>query len=122
MIKKANATIYVSDVDNAVKFYSDVLGMRVKSHWGKDFAEMETNGITIGLHPTTKSGPSPGTAGAISIGLEVDDLDSEMTRLKEKGVIFRGRVVEDGPVRLAFFGDLDGNPIYLTQMKKGMWG
>ena len=122
MIKKANATIYVSDVDSAVKFYSEVLGMRVKSHWGKDFAELETSGLTIGLHPPTKSGPFPGTSGAISIGLEVDDLDSEMAKLKEKGVTFKGKVVEDGPVRLAFFGDPDGNPIYLTQMKKGMWG
>jgi catechol 2,3-dioxygenase-like lactoylglutathione lyase family enzyme len=121
MIKKANATIYVSDVDSALKFYTETLGMREKSHWGKEFAEVEMNGI-IGLHPATKSGPKPGTNGAISIGLEVDDLDSEVTRLKEKGVVFLGNVVDDGPVRLAFFGDQDGNPMYLTQVKKGMWG
>jgi catechol 2,3-dioxygenase-like lactoylglutathione lyase family enzyme len=122
MIKKANATIYVSDIDNALKFYGDILGMRVKSHWGKDFAEVETNGITIGLHPATTNGPKPGTSGAISIGLEVDDLDSEVIRFKQKGVTFHGNVLDDGPLRLAFFGDQDGNPFYLAQMKKGMWG
>jgi catechol 2,3-dioxygenase-like lactoylglutathione lyase family enzyme len=122
MIKKANATIYVSDVESALKFYVDKLGMNVKSHWGKDFAELELNGFVIGLHPPTQSGPGPGTVGAISIGLEVDDLDTEMTRLKEKGITFHGKIVEDGPVRLAFFGDPDGNPLYLTQVKKGMWG
>jgi glyoxalase/bleomycin resistance protein/dioxygenase superfamily protein len=78
MIKKANATIYVSDVESALRFYTDVLGMKVKSHWGKDFAELETNGLTIGLHPATQSGPKPGTSGSISIGLEVDDLDSSV--------------------------------------------
>ena len=122
MIKKANATIYVTNVDTALKFYVDILGMRVKSHWGKDFAEVEMNGMIIGLHPATKAGPSPGTIGSISIGLEVDDLDSEIAMLKGKGVVFKGNILEDGPVRLAFFGDPDGNPFYLTQVKRGMWG
>ena len=95
--------------------------MRVVSHWGKDFAELEMSGINIGLHPATQKGPAPGVKGAISIGLEVDDLDAEMARLKAKGVVFQGNVAEDGPVRLAFFGDPDGNPIYLTQVKRGPW-
>ena len=38
MIKKAQATIYVTDIDNALRFYSELLEMHVKSHWGKDFA------------------------------------------------------------------------------------
>lgn len=94
--------------------------MKVKSHWGKDFAELETNGLTIGLHPATQSGPKPGTSGSISIGLEVDDLDSTVAQFKEKGVTFNGKVMEDGPVRLAFFGDPDGNAFYLAQVKSGM--
>ena len=122
MIKKAQATIYVTDVGNALKFYNEVLGMRVVSHWGKDFAELEMSGINIGLHPTTQKGPAPGAKGAISIGLEVDDLDTEIARLKARGVVFQGNVSEDGPVRLAFFGDPDGNPLYLTQVKRGSWG
>jgi len=122
MMKKGNATIYVSDVDSALKFYADVLGMRVKSHWGKDFAELDMNGLTICLHPATQNGPKPGTSGSISIGLEVDDLDSSVAELKAKGVLFYGKLMDDGPVRLAFFGDLDGNSLYLTQIKKGPWG
>ena len=122
MIKKAQVTIYVSDIDNALRFYGDVLGMRIKSHWGKEFAELEAPGVTIGLHPPTKSGPAPGTSGSISIGLEVEDLDAEISKLKEKGVSFQGSVIDDGPVRLVFFGDQDGNRFYLTQIKKGLWG
>jgi catechol 2,3-dioxygenase-like lactoylglutathione lyase family enzyme len=122
MMKKGIATIYVSNVDNALKFYSEVLGMRIKSHWGKDFAELEMNGLTIGLHPATQMGPKPGTGGSISIGLEVDNLDATVTELKAKGVEFQGSVMDDGPVRLAFFGDPDGNSLYLTQVKRGPWG
>ena len=122
MLKKGNVTIYVSDVDHALKFYSEVLGMRVKSHWGKDFAELEMDGLTIGLHPATQKGPRPGASGSITIGLEVDNLDISVTELKSKGVEFHGSLVDDGPVRLAFFGDPDGNPLYLTQVKKGPWG
>jgi catechol 2,3-dioxygenase-like lactoylglutathione lyase family enzyme len=122
MMKKGSATIYVSDIDGALRFYSEVLGMRIKSHWGKDFAELEMNGLTIGLHPPTKAGPGPGTAGSISIGFEVDNLDSTVTELRAKGVVFSGPLADDGPVRLAFFGDPDGNSLYLTQVKKGPWG
>ncbi len=121
MIKKAQVTIYVADVPNALKFYSEILGMHVVSHCGRDFAELEMNGMNVGLHPSVKREPSPGTKGAISIGLEVDDLDAEIVRLKAKGVVFQGPVVEDGQVRLAFFSDPDGNPIYLTQVKHGAW-
>jgi len=121
VLKKGTATIYVSDIDRAVKFYSNVLGMRVKSHFSKDYAELEMPGLTIGLHPPTKSGPPPGSSGSISLGFLVDDLDSVVSNLKGQGVEFRGNVIDDGPVKLAFFGDPDGNSLYLTQMKKDMW-
>src|ERR1700730_10789744 len=96
--------------------------MRVKSHWGKEFAEVEMDGLIIGLHPATPKGPRPGTSGSISIGLEVENLDASVTELKGKDVEFLGALVDDGPVRLAFFGDPDGNPLYLTQVKNGPWG
>ena len=122
MLKKGNATVYVSDVDSALVFYNEILGMKIKSHWGKDFAELEMNGLTIGLHPAPKKGPRPGTSGSISLGFEVENLDSTVTELKAKGVKFHGSLVDDGPVRLAFFGDPDGNSLYLTQVKRGPWG
>ena len=53
------------------------------------------------------------------MGLGVADIDSEMTKPKGKGVSF-SRVSNDGPVKLAFFKDPDGNPLYLSQTQK--WG
>ena len=36
------------------------------------------------------------------------------------GVAFRGPVIDDVQVRVAFFGDPDGNDLYLIEVKK--WG
>ena len=85
---------------------------------GREFAELETNGFTVGLHPSSSSSPRPGPCGSLSIGFEMDDLDSEITNLKDKGVRFHRKILEDGPVRIAFFGVPDNNPLYLSEVKK----
>lgn len=43
------------------------------------------------------------------------DLDAAMAEPGKKGVRFH-RVARDGPVRLAFFGDQDGNALYLAEV------
>jgi hypothetical protein len=48
----------------------------------------------------------------------VSDLPATMDELKGKGVVFT-RVTDDKQVRLAFFTDPDGTPLYLSQNK---WG
>ena len=56
---------------------------------------------------------------AISIGLAIDEpIDGVVRRLSAKGVRFRGPVVRDekAGIALAFFGDQDGNGLYLCQM------
>lgn len=46
-----------------------------------------------------------------------------MPALQQKGVSFReekgGPVVDDGPVKLAFFSDPDGNDLYLCEVVHG---
>ena len=52
----------------------------------------------------------PGTHGAIQVGLSVDQpLEEVVQDLQARGVVFRGPIVDDVQVRLAFFGDPDGN-------------
>jgi catechol 2,3-dioxygenase-like lactoylglutathione lyase family enzyme len=122
LIKKAVVTIYVSDVDAANKFYTETLGMKQIAKYGKEWAEVESYGVTIGLHPSREYSPKPGSGSALSIGFEVDDLDRSVTELKSKGVRFSRNINEDGTVRLAHFSDPDGNPLYLSQVKRGVWG
>ena len=42
----------------------------------------------------------------------------EIAHLKDNGAALRGPIVDDGPIRLAFFGDPDGNDLYFCELKK----
>jgi catechol 2,3-dioxygenase-like lactoylglutathione lyase family enzyme len=118
MIKEANVTLIVSNVERAVRFYTETLGLKVKARYGDQFAQVEAPGTIIALHPSIENGPQPGKSESISIGFAVDKLESAMNDLKNKGVTF-SRISDDVQVRLAFFTDPDGNPLYLSQSK---WG
>ncbi len=120
MITGGNATVFVTDMDRAVTFYTQVLGLKLGARYGDHWAQMEAGrSLTIGLHPRSERSPAPGTSGAISIGLTIEEpIDETVRRLSEMGVRFRGPVVRDdkGGVALAFFGDPDGNDLYLCQV------
>lgn len=122
MINGGNATIYVSDMERSVRFYGETLGLKLKERYGNEWAAVDAgNGLILGLHPPSKHGPNPGTSGAISVGFGLTEpLDKVLTVLKERGVVFRGPVIGDekAPIRLAFFGDPDGNDLYLCEYKK----
>ena len=122
MITGGNATVYVSDMDRAVAFYVNLLGLKLGRRSGNYWAEVEAGqGLVIGLHPKSEAAPQPGTSGAISIGLLIDEpIDQVVRRLGGQGVHFRGPVVQDekAGIALAFFGDQDGNDLYFCQMTR----
>ncbi len=119
MLKSGNATVFVSDMNRAVAFYTQTLGLRLNKRFGDDWAEVGIEGeITIGLHPSGPKSPKPGSRGAISIGFLVSEpLDSVVTRLMAEGARFSGPIVDDDAVRLAHFSDPDGNELYLCEEK-----
>jgi catechol 2,3-dioxygenase-like lactoylglutathione lyase family enzyme len=117
MITEANVTVMVSDINRSIKFYVETLGLKLKSRYGDQFAEVECPGLTIALHPAFERGPRPGNSESLSLGFGVADIDGEVAKLKGDGVSF-SRVSKDGPVTLAFFKDPDGNPLYLSQTQK----
>lgn len=122
MIRGGVATIYVSDMDRAVSFYTETLGLSLVQRWGDKWASIDAgDGLNLGLHPLSEHGPKPGTPGSISVGLNVTGpIDEVVNTLKSRGVTFRGPVREDaeGGIRLAFFGDPDGNELYLCEVTK----
>lgn len=121
MIKSGNVTVYVSDLERAVGFYTQTLGLQLKLNVPKHWAQVEAPGISIGLHPASDKSPRPGRSESLSIGFGVDNLNKKISELKQKGVQFAPKIQEDGPVRLAFFSDLDGNPLYLVETSQD-WG
>ena len=121
MIQSVTATIYVSDMDRAVDFYTKTLGLPLAGRWGNEYASIDLGkGLSIGLHPARgPQSPTPGSRGAIQIGFVVDKpLDDVVNDLQARGVVFRGPIVDDVQVRLAFFGDPDDNDLYLIEVKK----
>lgn len=122
MISGGNATVYVSNMDAAVRFYSETLGMKLTNRFGDHWATVQAGrGLTIGLHPTSPDYPAPGTKGSVMLGLEIDEpIETAVARLTEKGVRFTGSIIKADPGAWASFLDLDGNPIYLWEVNREM--
>jgi catechol 2,3-dioxygenase-like lactoylglutathione lyase family enzyme len=119
MITGGIATIMVRDFDRAVRFYTETLGLELKFRAGNEWAEVIAGqALTIGLHPWSPGhGPEPGQASGISIGFGVDPIDKAVAALRSKGITFRGPIQDNNNVKLAFFADPDGNPLYLCEVK-----
>ncbi|WP_211876965.1 VOC family protein [Pseudarthrobacter albicanus] len=117
MIRGGNATIYVSGMDRSVLFYTEVLGLGLAFRAGDHWASIDAgDGMVLGLHPAGAGSPVPGTAGAVTVGLGVDEpIEGVVSTLEGRGVVFHGSRAEAGGLRLAFFTDPDGNELYLAE-------
>lgn len=116
MIEAATATIFVSDMSAAVRFYTETLGLALEYRAGDEWASLGAgDGASIGLHPQTERSPA-GRNGSITVGFAVDgSLDDVVARLEKDGVRFRGPIRDDGGIRLAYFDDPDGHELYLVE-------
>ena len=112
-------TVMISDMNRAVAFYTQILGLVLEFRAGDHWAQLRDGPFTIGLHPANTGGSVPGSRGAISIGFIVrESIDTVVQRLQSKGVRFDGPIKDDKTVRLAFFGDPDGNELYLCEYQR----
>lgn len=124
MITGGNATIFVTDFERSLAFYTDVLGMtlrfRAENHWAEVVAGNE---LVIGIHPAHENYPAPGTQGSMQIGLVVDGrLEDEIERLSAHNVEFTGEIMEDGggALRFQYLKDPDGNVLYLWEQAEAL--
>jgi predicted enzyme related to lactoylglutathione lyase len=92
MLKRVHSAFYwTKDMDEAVGFYRDVLGLVLRARYGEDWSEFVIGGSTVALHGSR--GMAPPNEGA-TVVFEVDDLDVTMRALSTRGVIFEGEVTE----------------------------
>jgi catechol 2,3-dioxygenase-like lactoylglutathione lyase family enzyme len=115
LYSESQITLMVPDMDEAVRFYTEALGLRLKTRYGKEFAVVEAPGLTIGLHPMARDQSS--RSHPMSIGLGVDSLETAMEQLSARGVKF-GAIAEDPPVRIAYFAGPGGTPLYLCEQSE----
>jgi catechol 2,3-dioxygenase-like lactoylglutathione lyase family enzyme len=119
MFKSGNVTLMVSDLERAVRFYQEILGLHLDFRAGEEWAQLSGPGITVGLHPRKPGRKSKPPSEDISLGFEVVHLDQAMAMLHGKGVKFAPEIQDDPGVRIAFFSDPDGTPLYLIQQMRG---
>src|SRR6185295_17015724 len=119
MIASGNITVYVSDMDRSIRFYSETLGLKLAYRFGNNWASIEAGrGLTIGLHPASAQMPA-GRKGSMAIGLELDgSIHEAMKALEAKGVKFQGPVNEGKAGSFVGFDDPDGNSLYLAQLNR----
>jgi catechol 2,3-dioxygenase-like lactoylglutathione lyase family enzyme len=118
MITGGNATVFVSNMDRAVQFYTQVLGLKLTNRFGDHWATVDAGkGLTIGLHPASSKYPAPGTKGGMMLGMEVQGpIDKAIVDLSAKGVQFKGSVVREQAGNFIHLEDPDGNEIYLWEV------
>lgn len=116
MIDGGHATVYVSDMDNAIRFYAEVLGLKLTNRFGNHWATVRAGKtLLIGLHPWSPKYPSPGTNGSVQIGLKLspdERLEGLAARLRGHGVNV-SEVIESEEASYIRFTDPDGNAIYV---------
>jgi catechol 2,3-dioxygenase-like lactoylglutathione lyase family enzyme len=109
--------ISVTNVDRAVAFYRDVLGIPFLFQVpGQPMAFFASGDVRLYLGVPE----SPDFAGRVTLYFRVDDIDAEHERLAKEGVSFLDGphvVHRDGSTELwmAFFRDPDGNNLALMQ-------
>lgn len=105
---------WTADMDRAVAFYRDVLGLPLLRREGDDWAQLDAGPITLALHGGTDGErPRGGT-----VVFRVEDLESVRLALEERGVVFEEKVGEvPGYARFATFADPDGNVLQLIEYR-----
>ena len=107
---------WVTDMDRAVAFYRDALGLELRMRHENAWAEFEAGGIRIGLHGAV--GEMPTAHGGTAV-FEVRDLDLAKASLEEGGVVFDAHLGEvPGLARYASFEDPDGNSMQLIEYRR----
>jgi catechol 2,3-dioxygenase-like lactoylglutathione lyase family enzyme len=117
-----NVRYMVDDVDAAVGFYTTHLGFTLLSSAAPAFAEVRRGNLRLLLSGPRSSagrpmpdGREPGPGGWNRIHLLVDDIATEVARLREEGVGFRNEIVTGPGGKQIVLDDPAGNPIELFQ-------
>lgn len=119
MITGGMVTLYVTDVDRALEFYTETLGLELAYRAGPGWAVVRApDGFAVGLHDAMDSA-TVGEAGSVTPGFHVDgDLEEVVRELSDRGVDFVTELTADTAVPLAYFEDPDGNRLYLAEARE----
>jgi catechol 2,3-dioxygenase-like lactoylglutathione lyase family enzyme len=117
-----NVRYMVDDVEEAVTFYTKVLGFEVLTSTPPAFANVMSGNLRLLLSGPTSSagramrdGVKPGPGGWNRIHLIVEDVDAEVARLRDAGAQFRNDAVEGPGGKQVLVLDPSGNVVELFE-------
>ncbi len=119
MISGGNATVFVSDMDRAVRFYTEVLGLKLTNRFGDSWATVEAG---KGADHRAASGvtelpPLPEPKAASCWGLKsTNPSGAVISRLRDRGAPLTGAVITSEAGNFFHFDDPDGNEMYLWEV------
>jgi catechol 2,3-dioxygenase-like lactoylglutathione lyase family enzyme len=118
---KAVATVAVSDMDKAKKFYGGTLGLKVMDERSDGIRYEAGGGTWFLVYPSQFAG----TAKSTYMSFDVDDVEKAVQELQERGVVFEdydmpglktvNGIAEIQGVKGAWFKDPDGNILAVGQ-------
>ncbi len=112
----------VTDVDQAVDFYTRLLGFTLEKQFGPAMAIVRRDDFSLWLAGPTSSaarpmrdGRAPQPGGWSRLVLTVEHLDDFVLQLREAGVSFRNDIVSGPGGRQILIDDPSGNAIELFE-------
>lgn len=111
------ATMSVTDMDESIRFYTEVLGLEIESQYdprpGLRITLLKGEGdAMVELIEDTENPREPGL---FSVGMEVEDVRAMVEELRSKGARITMEPVPITVGTLAFLEDPDGTQIALIQ-------
>ena len=117
-----NVRYMVDDVEESIAFYTKLLGFELLTSASPAFADVKRGNLRLLLSGPKSSagrpmadGVKPGPGGWNRIHFIVDDLDTEVGRLRDAGASFRNDVVEGPGGKQILLQDPSGNVVELFQ-------
>jgi catechol 2,3-dioxygenase-like lactoylglutathione lyase family enzyme len=105
-------SVPVTDVERAVRFYEETLGLPMISTRGFPEFQLGEN-ISVYLLRMEDVGGAFTAPHSAHVALRVADVAASRAELEAKGVEFDGDIFDTGVCHMAFFKDPDGNQLML---------
>jgi catechol 2,3-dioxygenase-like lactoylglutathione lyase family enzyme len=124
LMSQVSVRYIVNDVSDAIAFYTEKLGFSVDMHPAPQFAIISRGDLRLLLSAPVGPGggaqampdgrrPEPG--GWNRVVIDVDDLETDVARLRETGAGFRNEIVTGIGGKQILLEDPSGNPIELFE-------
>ncbi|HLI66599.1 MAG TPA: VOC family protein [Caulobacteraceae bacterium] len=107
--KFTHAILFVADMDKAIAFYRDVMGLPLKLQ-SPFWSEFDTGAVTLALHPASERNP----AGRVQLGFATPDLQALYAARETNGLSFSAPPVDEHGTLLSRIVDCEGADVSLS--------